>query len=93
MQILFATSLFKGTNSVLTLVETQAAPKVEDTFNCPFCNSHKSVSCTMDWENERGTVECSECKLGFTCNINHLTEPIDIYHEWVDQCDEANQAG
>lgn len=64
---------------------------MEVTFNCPFCNSHKSVSCTLDWDTERGTVECSECKLGFTCNINHLSEPIDIYHEWVDQCEEANQ--
>lgn len=69
----------------------QAAPKVDTTFNCPFCNSSKSVSCHMDWEMERGTVECSQCKQSHTGRINHLTEAVDLYSDWLDACEEANQ--
>lgn len=71
-------------------LNTQAAAKVEVTFNCPFCNSSKTVSCNMDWEMERGTVECSACHMNHTIAINHLTEPVDVYSEWLDACEEAN---
>lgn len=27
-------------------------PKLDVAFNCPFCNSNKSVSAIMDWDSE-----------------------------------------
>jgi transcription elongation factor Elf1 len=27
-------------------------PKLDVSFNCPFCNSNKSVTATMDWDGE-----------------------------------------
>ena len=27
-------------------------PKLDVSFSCPFCNSDKSVTATMDWNNE-----------------------------------------
>jgi transcription elongation factor Elf1 len=73
------------------LLLLQADPKLETTFNCPFCNASKSVVCTMDWETQRATVECTACKVNHVMErISHLTEPIDVYTEWLDACEEEN---
>ncbi|GBF93378.1 transcription elongation factor [Raphidocelis subcapitata] len=66
------------------------APKLDTQFNCPFCNSTKTVTCTMDWESEKGRVECVACHEGFDSPINHLTEAVDIYSDWLDACENAN---
>ena len=66
------------------------APKLDTAFNCPFCNSSKSVSATMDMEREIGTVACNLCGKKFSTKINHLTEAIDVYSDWIDACEEAN---
>lgn len=68
----------------------QAAPKLEETFNCPFCNSSKTVYCEMDWEMNRGRVTCVSCQESYTSNIHHLSEPIDVYHDWLDDCERQN---
>ena len=65
-------------------------PKLDKTFNCPFCNSAKSVSCTMDWDVAQGTVNCSVCNVSFTTMISSLSEEIDVYSEWIDKCEEVN---
>lgn len=31
-----------------------------------------------------------QCPMSFEMRITHLTEPIDVYHEWLDKCEEAN---
>lgn len=57
----------------------------------PFCNSNKSVHCTLDMEAKLGTVRCHLCPATYTHGISHLTEPIDLYHDWLDGCEEANK--
>lgn len=57
----------------------KAAAKLDSTFNCPFCNSSKSVHCQLDNEKEMGDVKCNQCKAEYSTRITHLTEPI----EWV----------
>ena len=44
----------------------------------------------MDWETAQGTVSCSVCHDNFTTKIGKLSEEIDVYSEWIDQCEEAN---
>mmetsp|Transcript_33747 Transcript_33747/g.85412 ORF Transcript_33747/g.85412 Transcript_33747/m.85412 type:complete len:83 (+) Transcript_33747:150-398(+) len=68
----------------------KAAAKLDTQFNCPFCNSSRSVQCTMDHEKEMAKMNCTQCPQGFEMRITHLTEPIDVYHEWLDKCEEAN---
>ncbi|KAF6258221.1 transcription elongation factor 1 [Scenedesmus sp. NREL 46B-D3] len=68
----------------------KAAAKLEEQFNCPFCNSSQTVYCQMDWEMSRGTVSCVSCLESFTSNIHHLSEPIDVYHDWLDECEKQN---
>lgn len=55
----------------------KAQEKLAVTFNCPFCNSSKSVVCTLDHEKEMGSVRCNQCACNFSARISHLTEPIE----------------
>jgi len=69
---------------------TKQKPKLDATFNCPFCNSGKSVSAVMDRESEQGQISCSVCGANFRTPINTLSEPIDVYSDWIDACDREN---
>jgi len=44
----------------------------------------------MDWERQIGQVECVVCHEGWNGKINHLTEPVDLYSDWLDACESAN---
>ncbi len=124
-------------------------PKLDVAFSCPFCNSDKSVTATMDWNNEVhttniaglsphvplwpssrsatvdrlfafsdlqttslreyvkqqvltsgmlanlfvfqvGKVECNVCHESYSTSIHKLTEAIDVYSDWIDACEDAN---
>lgn len=48
------------------------------------------VGCSMDWERQLGTVTCIVCHESWMGKINHLSEPIDVYSDWLDACEAAN---
>ncbi|KAJ4839820.1 hypothetical protein Tsubulata_010034 [Turnera subulata] len=68
----------------------KAAPKLDTIFTCPFCNHAKSVGCFFDKKEMTGTVECSICMAKYGTKITYLTEPIDVYSEWIDECERVN---
>ncbi len=57
----------------------KARPKLETTFACPICNASKSVTCELRRDENLGVVRCSQCKAGWSMEINQLSEPIDVY--------------
>uniref|UniRef100_A0A1I8GIA0 E3 ubiquitin-protein ligase n=1 Tax=Macrostomum lignano TaxID=282301 RepID=A0A1I8GIA0_9PLAT len=61
-------------------------------FNCPFCNHEKSCEVKLNKQARVGSVSCRVCLEDFQTSINYLTEPIDVYSEWIDACEEANAA-
>lgn len=65
-------------------------PKLDTAFNCPFCNSNKTVTAALDQERSVGTVKCRECDEEFSCHIHPLSEAIDVYSEWIDACEAEN---
>ena len=66
-------------------------PKLETTFNCPFCNREKSVECRLDRASEVGIAKCRGCGESYRTVISaKLSDPIDIYSEWIDACERAN---
>mmetsp|Transcript_8667 Transcript_8667/g.21488 ORF Transcript_8667/g.21488 Transcript_8667/m.21488 type:complete len:93 (-) Transcript_8667:160-438(-) len=69
----------------------KVVPKVDTMFTCPFCNHDKAVIAKMDHLTEKGLVECTVCGQKYTCNITHLSEPIDVYSDWIDACDNLNR--
>jgi len=54
-------------------------------------NVHHSVECKMDQKSKVGRVSCRVCGAAFSMGINYLMEPIDVFCEWLDQCEAANQ--
>jgi transcription elongation factor Elf1 len=48
------------------------------------------VIAKMDHLTEKGLVECTVCGQKYTCNITHLSEPIDVYSDWIDACEKLN---
>ncbi|KAK3234976.1 hypothetical protein CYMTET_54797 [Cymbomonas tetramitiformis] len=71
--------------------ETKKILKVPTSFNCPFCNHGSSVECRIDREAENGEVRCRVCSEGFQMKINNLTDPVDIYSDWIDECERVNK--
>nr|ACO15720.1 Transcription elongation factor 1 homolog [Caligus clemensi] len=59
-------------------------------FNCPFCNHEKSCEVKMDKPRNTGRVQCTTCMEMFQATINFLSEPLDVYNEWIDACEAAN---
>jgi len=65
--------------------------EVPKSFDCPFCNHEKTVECKMDREKQIGQIRCSVCDASYQMLINFLSEPVDVYSEWIDQCEAENE--
>jgi transcription elongation factor Elf1 len=71
---------------------------VSKVFKCLFCSHEKSIVSKIDLKNRTGELECIVCGAKFQSKVNTLTEPIDLYHEWLDkarekQAEENRSAG
>jgi transcription elongation factor Elf1 len=44
----------------------------------------------QDFENGVGSLVCNSCPVTFQTSINSLSEPIDVYSQWIDATEEAN---
>lgn len=65
----------------------KAKQRLDTTFTCLFCNHESSISCTIDKKTNIGTLNCKICGQSFQSPINSLSEPIDIYSNWIDACE------
>ncbi|CAN6165043.1 unnamed protein product [Urochloa humidicola] len=65
--------------------------KLETAFDCPFCNHRASVECTIVLKERIAVATCGVCKEIYHTDANALTEPIDVYSEWIDACELANE--
>ncbi|CAI5755760.1 unnamed protein product [Candida verbasci] len=67
---------------------------LDTTFTCLFCNHEKSVICSLDKKNFLGELHCKICGQSFQTSINALSQPVDIYSDWIDACEDlAEEAG
>lgn len=64
-------------------------PKLAKHFECPFCNSHASVDVKIDRVQGAGKAECGVCGQNFTAHTGMLDEAVDLYHAWLDACEDA----
>ncbi|KAJ1807320.1 hypothetical protein LPJ75_004830 [Coemansia sp. RSA 2598] len=64
-------------------------PKLDTTFACLFCNHENTISVSMDKDRRVGNLKCRICSASYQAAINHLSEPVDVYSEWIDACEEA----
>lgn len=61
--------------------------RLDTQFTCLFCNHEKAINCTIDKKTNIGTLTCKICGQSFQTAINSLSEPIDIYSNWIDACE------
>jgi transcription elongation factor Elf1 len=70
-------------------VVTKRRPKLSKRFKCPFCANDDTVECKMDFKIGIGSLNCRLCSATYQMPIHHLNEPIDIFSEWLDDCEAA----
>ena len=65
-------------------------PSIPKEFKCPFCNHDNAVVCKLDWKRHIGSLDCKMCGVNYQTQINYLTEAVDVYCEWIDECEAVN---
>ena len=49
------------------------------------------VECKMDLSKGVGSLSCRMCSASYEMPIHHLHEPIDVFSEWLDDCEAAER--
>ena len=70
-----------------TQVQTKKRITLAKRFKCPFCTAEEAVECKMDQKRGTGSLACRLCGASFQMPIHHLHEPIDVFSEWLDECE------
>jgi transcription elongation factor Elf1 len=73
----------------LCQVQTKKRPTLAKRFKCPFCANEEVVECKMDFKALVGSLNCRLCAASYQMRIHHLHEPIDVFSEWLDDCEAA----
>ncbi|KAJ1254306.1 hypothetical protein BS78_K091200 [Paspalum vaginatum] len=73
--------------------QPKKAPKLQKVFTCPFCNHPETVKCLIKLSLGYAEASCLICDERYYTVPNNLTKPIDVYHEWIDECERANEGG
>ncbi|KAI6180802.1 Transcription elongation factor 1-like protein [Aphelenchoides besseyi] len=64
---------------------------LETQFNCSFCNHERICEFKLDRLRNIDFIECRVCTETFQTQINYLSEPIDVYSDWIGACETANR--
>mmetsp|Transcript_16392 Transcript_16392/g.22824 ORF Transcript_16392/g.22824 Transcript_16392/m.22824 type:complete len:173 (+) Transcript_16392:84-602(+) len=72
-------------------VKTKKRAILAKRFKCPFCANDETVECKMDLRAGVGSLACRLCAASYQMPIHHLHEPIDVFSEWLDDCEAAQQ--
>ncbi|KAJ7097906.1 transcription elongation factor Elf1 like-domain-containing protein [Mycena belliarum] len=64
---------------------------LDTAFTCLFCHHDKSVTVRLDRKEGIAQLVCRVCDQRYQSKVNHLTEPVDIYSEWIDAADAAQR--
>mmetsp|Transcript_17394 Transcript_17394/g.21416 ORF Transcript_17394/g.21416 Transcript_17394/m.21416 type:complete len:96 (+) Transcript_17394:291-578(+) len=70
-------------------IKTQKKATVSKVFKCPFCTHEDAVECKMNRSRGLGSLTCRICGAKYQTTITYLSEPIDVFCEWIDECDAA----
>jgi len=70
-------------------VQTKKRVTLAKRFKCPFCANEDVVECKMDFRQGVGSLACRLCGASYQMPIHHLHEPVDVFSEWLDDCEAA----
>ena len=66
-------------------------PKLDTEFACPFCGHPDAVGCLIVLKRGFARASCRICQESYATRANALTEPVDVYSEWIDACVDVNE--
>jgi len=72
-------------------VQTKKRQVLQKRFKCPFCANDNAVECKMEHKKGTGNLTCRICDASFQMPIHHLHEPVDVFSEWLDACEQAER--
>ena len=64
----------------------KAGRKLPSSFKCPFCSRADSVNVVMMRTVLVGSLRCGSCGVDFKTRITALSQPVDVYADWIDAC-------
>ncbi|KAJ7172430.1 transcription elongation factor Elf1 like-domain-containing protein [Mycena filopes] len=62
---------------------------LDTAFTCLFCHHDKAVTVRLDRKESLAHLVCRVCDQRWQSKATHLTEPVDIYSEWIDAAEAA----
>ncbi|RLM56320.1 hypothetical protein C2845_PM10G03410 [Panicum miliaceum] len=77
----------------VTAAPKKAQKKLGTVFRCPICKRAESVECRIDPKRKAAETSCWACEASYATAADALTEPIDVYYEWIDERRRANEGG
>jgi len=77
-----------GRRARRSAAKPKAKPKLDTTFDCPFCSNKNVVEVKMDRQALIGNLKCRMCAVTYQMRANYLHEPVDVYSEWIDEATE-----
>ena len=64
---------------------------LDTSFDCPFCNHNKCITVSVDKRISMiGTLHCNKCNVSFETKVNVLSDPVDVYTDWIDAVEAVN---
>lgn len=64
---------------------------LDTTFDCPFCNHNSCITVSVDKRISMiGTLHCNKCNVSFETKVNVLSDPVDVYTDWIDAVEAVN---
>lgn len=65
--------------------------RLDTSFDCPFCNHNGCITVSLDKRvNMIGSLHCNKCNVNFESKVNVLSEPVDVYTDWIDAVEAVN---
>mmetsp|Transcript_26419 Transcript_26419/g.66668 ORF Transcript_26419/g.66668 Transcript_26419/m.66668 type:complete len:108 (+) Transcript_26419:182-505(+) len=82
-----------GKRKTAKKVQKKERPKVMGAgqFDCPSCNHAGSIKVSIMKKEKVGRCKCNVCGQSYETHITALSEPVDIYCEWIDECEKVNR--
>ncbi|KAL6898102.1 hypothetical protein ACP4OV_006698 [Aristida adscensionis] len=74
-------------------LKKKKALELETAFRCPVCKHDGSVECRIDLRRKAAPASCWACEARYAARADALTEAVDVYGEWVDECERARSSG
>ncbi|CAG9334876.1 unnamed protein product [Blepharisma stoltei] len=65
-------------------------PKLDRIFDCPFCNHSKTVEVLFQKTLGKASISCRVCAATWDTKVTALSEAIDVYSDWIDECARRN---